>query len=73
MEALLVKNEEWGYVSGEIKPPLETADDENARKAVEAWKKGDSRAKSDIILSISPSELKQIKNCTTRDVQVSVA
>lgn len=69
MEALLIKNDAWSYVNGEIKQPAFVGNDETSRKAVEAWKKADSKAKSDIILSISPSELKQIKNCSTsRDV-----
>ncbi|CAH2020785.1 unnamed protein product [Acanthoscelides obtectus] len=33
--------------------------DEASTRAVEAWTKGDSKAMSDIILSISPSEIKQ--------------
>lgn len=68
MEALLVKNDAWSYVNGQSKKP--TVGENNANEStVQAWEKNDSKAKSDIILSISPSELKQIKGCvTSRDV-----
>ena len=65
MEALLVKNDAWGYVSGEI-VKLEAIDgDVAAANLVSAWSKNDNKAKSDLILSINPSELKQIKGCAT--------
>ncbi|CAH2020555.1 unnamed protein product [Acanthoscelides obtectus] len=59
MKALLVRNDHWSYVSGEIKQPRLDYGDEASTRAVEAWTKGDSKAMSDIILSISPSEIKQ--------------
>lgn len=69
MEALLIKDDAWPYVNGElVKPEVETGNNasEAARKA---WDKGDAKAKSDIILAIGSSELKQIKGCATaRDV-----
>ncbi|CAH2018096.1 unnamed protein product [Acanthoscelides obtectus] len=65
MRALLVRNDHWSYVSGEIKQPRIDDGDEASTRAVEAWTKGDSKAMSDIILSISPSEIKQVKNCNT--------
>lgn len=69
MEALLIKNDEWGYVNGTLKLPSGVQGDDSSLRAVEAWRKADSKAKSDIILSISTSELKQIKGCmTSRDV-----
>lgn len=58
VEAILVKNDAWGYVSGEI---LKPADNDGAA----AWAIADKKAKSDLILSISPQELKQVKGCTT--------
>lgn len=63
MEALLVKNDGWDYVNGrKVKPELIAGDNASAA-AVKAWEIGDSKAKSDIILSINPSELKQVKGC----------
>ena len=65
MQALLVKNDAWTYVSGECVKP----EGDEAAAAVRQWKINDHKAKSDIILSINPSELKQIKGCeTSRDV-----
>lgn len=69
MEALLVKNDAWGYVGGTLTKPAFTAGDATSETAVRNWIVADNKAKSDIILSISPSELKQIKGCnTSRDV-----
>lgn len=65
MEALLTKNDAWEYVSGEIVKPELIAGDAASQAAMNTWNKNDRKAKSDIILSISRSELKQIKNCTT--------
>lgn len=69
MEALLIKNDAWDYVSG-IKPKPEIVEGNAAsRLEYDAWIKGDRKAKSDIVLSISANELKQVKGCTTsRDV-----
>lgn len=62
MQALLVKNDAWVYVSGQLAKP-------SVASEAALWKINDDKAKSDIILSISPSELKQIKVCeTSRDV-----
>ncbi|BES92275.1 Hydra magnipapillata [Nesidiocoris tenuis] len=61
VQALLIKNDVWEYVSGKtVKPAGDTADD---------WISKDLKARSDLILSISPSQLKLVKNCeTSRDV-----
>lgn len=59
MEALLIKNDAWIYVSGEYPKPAIIAEDVNSENLAKAWIKHDSKARSDIILSISPSELKQ--------------
>ena len=65
MEALLVKNDAWGYVSGEIVKPEAIDGNVAAANLVSEWSKNDNKAKSDLILSINPSELKQIKGCAT--------
>lgn len=65
MDALLIKNDAWGYVNGETVKPEVVEGDAASAATVKAWTTGDSKAKSDIILSIHPSELKQIKGCAT--------
>lgn len=62
MEALLVKNVAWHYVKGDCKCPVLASDNSN-EAACWDWTKSDSKAKSYIILSISPSELKLMKGC----------
>jgi hypothetical protein len=64
MKALLVRNDEWEYVSGAKTKPEVTPTDKASRRAEAEWIKNDNKAKSDI-LSISASELKQIKGCAT--------
>ena len=60
MEAVLVKNNCWGYIDGSVKLP------ENPTEAQRAiWTKSDKKARADIILAINPSELCHIKHCTT--------
>lgn len=59
MEAILIKNELWSYVNGEkIYPPEDTAG-----RAV--WKKCDDKARADIILAVTSSELNHMKGCKT--------
>lgn len=58
VKALLVKGDTWGYVSGEIVKPEDEA-------AILQWTNNDAKAMSDLILSISPAELKHIKTCET--------
>lgn len=67
IEALLTRNELWGYTNGTIqKPNLETGTNEaSSRAAQEQWEKRDKMAKADLILSIQPSELKQVRGCET--------
>lgn len=55
--AFLIKNNEWGYAAGTIHRPLVGND------AMAAWDEADSKAMSDLILSISPGELKHLKGC----------
>lgn len=63
------KNDAWLYVSGEYIKPILVPGNAESKIAVEQWIRNDSKAKSDIILSITASELKQIKGCeTARDV-----
>ena len=74
VEALLTKGDLWQYVSGEkLKPETYEGTDPATRAAKEAsiqlWIKEDKKAKSDLILSISPAELKQVRGCeTSREV-----
>jgi len=66
MEALLIKNDSWQYVNGDTVKPEAT---ENNVNEVRAWEKNDAKAKSDIILSIGATELKQVKGCiSSREV-----
>jgi hypothetical protein len=65
MEALLIKNDEWEFVSGTYTKPDPIAGNAENAASIAAWSKGDSKARSDIILAISSSELKQIKGCLT--------
>jgi len=65
VEALMTKNGTWKYASGELPAPVAAADDAAFRK----WLQNDKQAKSDLILSISPSELQQVRGCdTSREV-----
>lgn len=73
VESLLIKNDLWGYVSGEIPRPREpvgTGEDVVTMQANLAnWIKTDRKAKADLILSISPTEVKQVgKLSTSREV-----
>lgn len=68
VEALLTKNDSWSYVTGDTPAPKIEGEGEARAKSEEAyktWKKADSKAKADLILSINPSELKQIRGCDT--------
>ena len=69
MAAILVKNDTWGYVTGEIVKPEFIEGNVKSAEELKKWVNADQKAKSDIILSICPSELKQIKDCkTSKDV-----
>ncbi|XP_077282635.1 uncharacterized protein LOC143908749 [Temnothorax americanus] len=65
MQALLVKTEGWQYVSGKNTKPALVANDPASETAVRTWEINDKKAKSDIILSISPPELKHVKGHNT--------
>ena len=67
-EALFVRNDTWQYISEESQQPPATATGDGkaaAEKAFKDWMSVDCKAKADLILMISPSELKQIKECAT--------
>ena len=64
MQAVLVTNDLWEYVNGTVAKPESAIDGANAAD-VQAWSKYNQKARSDIILFISPSELKLVKNCET--------
>ena len=70
-KALFVKNDVWDYISGETPTPALAANNATAAEktvaenAHKAWLKADRKARSDLILSISPSELKDISGCAT--------
>lgn len=66
VEALLIKNDMWGYINGDTpKPEIPADPDEASRARYNAWALQDRKAKSDLILSINPSELRQIRGCVT--------
>lgn len=73
VKVLLTKNDLWEYVSGDTVLPLPGKGDPATVQAAEAtraaFRKNDKKAKSDLILSIHPSELPQIRGCeTSREV-----
>lgn len=54
MEAILVKNDVWAYVNGTKLKPLPGTD-------TTEWTNKDAKAKADIVLSMSTSELNVIR------------
>ena len=60
-EAVLIKSDGWPYVDGSTVKP----EPDQAAAQIQAWELADRKARSDLILAISPSELKQVKNCNT--------
>ncbi|CAK9819171.1 Retrovirus-related Pol polyprotein from transposon TNT 1-94 [Anthophora quadrimaculata] len=69
MEALLIKNDAWDYVNGERETPEIVSENHASIAAAKIWETEDRKVRSDIILAINPSELKQIKGCdTSREV-----
>lgn len=65
VRAVLIKNDAWGYVSGAVVKPEVVAEQPETQAAANAWTEADLKAQADIILSISPSEIKHVKDCTT--------
>lgn len=58
VQALLIKSESWKYVCGKCVKPADATQ-------ANLWLENDEKAKSDLILAISPPELRQINNCNT--------
>lgn len=69
VESLLVKNDSWGYVSGEIprsnEPSGLVESVSTMQNALTNWITNDRKAKADLILSISPTEVKQVGRLAT--------
>ena len=65
VQAILIKNDAWTYVSGETEKPALIANDQTSISAYNRWTKADSKAKSDIILTMSPDQLKHLRGCDT--------
>lgn len=66
VEALLVKSDSWPYVIGDIPKPVVTGTGDDliaSQAALNAWMTQDRKAKSDLILSMSPEQLKHLRNC----------
>ncbi|BES98060.1 Hydra magnipapillata [Nesidiocoris tenuis] len=69
VEALLRKSRMWDFVNGKNQKPVIDPTKPETGGAAEKWENDDQDAKSDLILTLSPSELKHIKGCkTSRDV-----
>ncbi|KRX56900.1 Retrovirus-related Pol polyprotein from transposon TNT 1-94 [Trichinella sp. T9] len=64
-QAILVKNDLWEFVNGTKRRPKIVKDDESSLEAAQKWDISDQKAKADLILSISPLELREIKDCET--------
>lgn len=62
MQAILITNDLWDFVGGN---PVKPEPDKKNAMAIQTWDRNDQEARLLIILSISPSEIKQIKNCAT--------
>lgn len=68
-EALLIKTGGWEYVNGTNERPTLDPDTPKTIAEVAAWDSNDAKAKSDLILSINVSELREIKHRkTSREV-----
>ena len=59
MKFLLIRNSTWKYVNGVTARPAAP------EAAAKAWDESDLKAQSDLVLSISPSEIRHIKGCNT--------
>lgn len=65
MQAILIKNEAWKNVNGQNPKPTPVANNTQNEESIRKWEVEDEKARADIILSIKPSELKQVKDCRT--------
>ncbi|KMQ91491.1 retrovirus-related pol polyprotein from transposon tnt 1-94 [Lasius niger] len=72
IEALMIKSDLWEYVNGENTLPAvgTSAAMSSVNIAAQSqWRKNDRKARSDLILSIHPSQLPQVRNLdTSREV-----
>lgn len=59
-EAILIKNDVWKYTNGKIPKPIETATVD-----LDKWEAQDAKAKADLILCISSTELRHVRDCKT--------
>lgn len=59
MEAILIKNDRWGFADGSEVKTVE------ADPTFAAWERNDRKARADIILAMDPSELCHEKHCVT--------
>ena len=65
-QALLIKNDMWEYVSGKhIRPELTPNPTALETATRDQWDAQDLKARSDILLAISASELKHARGCET--------
>ncbi|KRY44405.1 Retrovirus-related Pol polyprotein from transposon TNT 1-94 [Trichinella britovi] len=64
-QTILVKNDLWEFVNGTKRRPKIVKDDESSLEAAQKWDISDQKAKADLILPISPLELREIKDCET--------
>ena len=64
VQAILVKNDAWAYVSGEAVESTVAETDPQTTATHNRWVKGDRKAKSNIILTMSPDQLKHLRGCT---------
>lgn len=61
-EAILIKNDLWKYTNGTLPKPTATAD-------LDKWEAEDAKAKADLVLCISSTELRHVRGCkTSRDL-----
>ena len=64
MQAILITNDLWDFAGGKSMKPEPAENNKNAA-AIGQWDKNDQKARSLIILSISLTEIKQVKTCAT--------
>ena len=67
MEAVLTKADLWQYVNGELVKPETT---QAAPNSDAEWEKKDGKAKAELILCISDSELSQLQGTSGRSCRV---
>lgn len=74
VEALLIKNDLWEYVSGDKPIPVVVEGNQASIDARNEWIRTDRKAKSEVILAISSTELQHVRGCnTSREVWQKLA